>query len=136
MAAVGLVIFETQPMALISIFGRENDLYNEFACKCFRIFLMLCVGTAFHTVTCIFLQSIGSSIKSAILSLARQIVFFIPLALILPVYLGLDGVLWAAALGDGVAFICAVILCVIEVRKMNSAMSIQSSAILENPALE
>ncbi|MCD7884806.1 MAG: MATE family efflux transporter [Lachnospiraceae bacterium] len=118
-AAIGLIIFETQPMLLISIFGAENDLYNEFACKCFRIFLMCCIGTAFHTVTCIFLQSIGRSIRSAILSLARQIILFIPLSLILPIFLGLDGVLWAAAVGDGLAFIFAVIFCVVEIRKIN-----------------
>lgn len=131
-AAIGLVIFETQPMLLISIFGEENALYNEFACKCFRIFLMLCIGTAFHTVTCIFLQSIGKSIKSAVLSLARQIILFIPLALILPIYLGLEGVLWAAALGDGLAFIGAVIFCVIEIRKINATIVSKRRLAFEN----
>ena len=120
-AVIGLLIFETQPMLLISVFGAENDLYNEFACKCFRIFLMFCIGTAFHTVTCIFLQSIGRSIQSAILSLARQIILFIPLSLILPVFMGLEGVLWAAAAGDCLAFIFAVVFCVLEIRKINSA---------------
>ncbi len=119
-AAVGLLLFETRPLALISIFGTENDLYNEFACKCFRVFFLCCVGTAFHTVTCIFLQSIGRSIRSAVLSLARQIVFFIPLALILPLFRGLEGVLWAAAVGDALAFLCAVYFCVRELRTMRA----------------
>lgn len=126
-AAIGLLIFETQPMLLISVFGAESDLYNEFACKCFRIFLVCCIGTAFHTVTCIFLQSIGKSIKSAILSLARQIILFIPLSLILPTFLGIDGVLWAAAVGDGLAFILAVIFCVLEIKKINAASSVMTA---------
>lgn len=58
---------------------------------------------------------------TAILSLARQIILFIPLSLILPVFMGLEGVLWAAAAGDCLAFIFAVVFCVLEIRKINSA---------------
>lgn len=118
-AVIGLAVFQLKPMWLISIFGSESDLYNQFAIKCFRIFLLCCVPMAFHTVTCIFLQAIGRPIKSALLSLSRQIILFIPLALILPCFIGIDGVLWAAAWGDGLSFLIAVALCALEIKKMN-----------------
>lgn len=41
-AIIAFFIFQFAPMSVVSIFGFEEGLYNEFAVKCFRIFLMLC----------------------------------------------------------------------------------------------
>ena len=67
----------------MSVFGSEEGLYNEFAVMSFRIFLMLCPLTGFQTVAAIYLQAIGKPVKSAILSLSRQIIFFVPTIIIL-----------------------------------------------------
>lgn len=115
---VGTIIFQYNPMLMISVFGAEDALYNEFAQKCFRIFLLLCICSGFHTVTCIFLQSIGRAIKSALLSLSRQIIFFIPLAIIMAEIMGVEGVLWAGPMADALAFICAVVTVIYELNKM------------------
>ena len=120
-AVICTLIFQFKPMLLISLFGAEEGLYNEFAQKCFRIFLLLCICSSLHTVTCIFLQSIGRSIKSAVLSLARQIIFFIPLAIIMSAVMGLEGVLWAGPVADAMAFVLAMILVVYELKKMKGA---------------
>lgn len=98
-------IFQFAPMSVISLFGAEDDLYNTFATMAFRIFLMLCPLTGFQTIAAVYLQAVGKPIKSAILSLARQIIFFIPTALILPKFLGVTGVLWTGPVADGLAFV-------------------------------
>lgn len=93
------------PITIVALFGSEEGLYNEFAVMAFRIFLLLCPLTGFQTVVAVYLQAVGKPIKSAILSLARQIIFFVPAALILPRFLGVTGVLWTGPVADGLAFL-------------------------------
>ena len=79
-AIIAFLIFQFAPMSVVSLFGSEEGLYNEFAVKAFRIFLMLCPLTGFQTVVAVYLQAVGKPLKSAILSLARQIILFVPAA--------------------------------------------------------
>ena len=92
-AIIAFFIFQFAPMSVVSIFGSEEGLYNEFAVKCFRIFLMRCPLNSFQTVAAIYLQAIGKPIKSAVVTLSRQIVFLVPVALLLPKAMGVVGVL-------------------------------------------
>lgn len=104
-SVAALLTFQFAPMSVVSLFGSEEGLYNEFAVKAFRIFLMLCPLTGFQTIAAVYLQAVGKPVKSAILSLARQIIFFVPTALILPIFLGVEGVLWTGPVADGLAFL-------------------------------
>lgn len=104
-SVAAFLIFQFAPMSVVSLFGSEEGLYNEFAVKAFRIFLMLCPLTGFQTIAAVYLQAVGKPVKSAILSLARQIIFFVPTALILPIFLDVEGVLWTGPVADGLAFL-------------------------------
>ena len=108
------LLFQFSPMSVVSLFGSEEGLYNEFAVKAFRIFLLLCPLTGFQTVAAVYLQAVGKPVKSAILSLARQIIFFVPTALILPGFLGVEGVLWTGPVADGLAFLLSLALLIYE----------------------
>ena len=113
-SVLAFLLFQFAPMSVISLFGSEEGLYNEFAVKAFRIFLMLCPLTGFQTVIAVYLQAVGKPVKSAILSLARQIIFFVPAALLLPKALGVVGVLWTGPVADGLAFIMSLALLLYE----------------------
>lgn len=117
-AIIAFFIFQFAPMSVVSIFGSEEGLYNEFAVKCFRIFLMLCPLNGFQTVAAIYLQAIGKPIKSAVVTLSRQIVFLVPVALLLPKAMGVVGVLWAGSAADALAFILALAMIVYEMKKL------------------
>lgn len=117
-AIIAFFIFQFAPMSVVSIFGFEEGLYNEFAVKCFRIFLMLCPLNSFQTVAAIYLQAIGKPIKSAVVTLSRQIVFLVPVALLLPKAMGVVGVLWAGPTADALAFILALAMIVYEMKKL------------------
>lgn len=117
-AIIAFFIFQFAPMSVVSIFGFEEGLYNEFAVKCFRIFLMLCPLNGFQTVAAIYLQAIGKPIKSAVVTLSRQIVFLVPVALLLPKAMGVFGVLWAGPTADALAFILALAMIVYEMKKL------------------
>lgn len=116
---IAFLVFQFAPMSVVSLFGSEEGLYNEFAVLAFRIFLLLCPLTGFQTVIAVYLQAVGKPVKSALLSLSRQIIFFVPAALILPMFLGVTGVLWTGPVADGLAFIFSVILLVYERKQLH-----------------
>jgi putative MATE family efflux protein len=120
-AILALLIFQFAPMSIVSLFGSEEGLYNEFAVKSFRIFLMLCPFNGFQTVAAIYLQAIGKPVKSAVITLARQIVFLIPFAIILPRIMGVVGVLWSGPVADGLAFILALIFILYDRKQLKVA---------------
>ena len=78
------------------------------------VVLTLVFLTGFQTIAAVYLQAVGKPVKSAILSLARQIIFFVPAALLLPLALGVDGVLWTGPVADGLAFILSLVFLVYE----------------------
>ena len=117
-SVLAFLIFQFAPMSVVSLFGSEEGLYNEFAVMAFRIFLLLCPLTGFQTVVAVYLQAVGKPIKSAILSLSRQIIFFVPAALALPMFMGVTGVLWTGPVADGLAFVLSLILLVYERKQL------------------
>ena len=104
------ILFWLFPEEIIGIFGQESELYVAFAVKCFNIFLLAIPLAGVCAVVSVLLQSIGRAAVAAFLSLTRQILYFVPAMLILAPLLGIDGILWGAAVSDTLAFVTAVIL--------------------------
>lgn len=116
------VLFETIPGPILSIFGTNSsnpDLYLEFGIKALRIYLMFILFTSIQKTTSITLQSLGKPVQATILSLARDVISFVPFTICLPFALGLDGILWAAPCADGVGIIVSAIFLFIELNKMS-----------------
>lgn len=116
---IAFILFQTIPEQLIGLFGSGDKLYNEFACLTFRIFLMLTIFNGIQISSGIFFQAIGKSGKSAILSLSRQIVIFIPAAFILSNLFGIMGLLYAGPISDGLAFLISSTLLLLETKNLN-----------------
>lgn len=109
------VLFEFAPRAVTGIFGAPKNIPNPedywiFAEKTFRIFLSLVTFTGIIKMTSIFFQAVGKPIQAVVSSMIRDIVCFIPLILILPMFFGIEGILFAAPVADFIAIIVAVIL--------------------------
>lgn len=110
---VALIITQLFPRYLIMIFGAadESVYYTDFAIKAFRIYLCMIILACVNKATFIFLQAMGKAYTSSILSMLREIVFGVGFALILPVFFGLDGVLYSMPVSDILtAVISAIIL--------------------------
>lgn len=105
LAVIAFATYQLVPVQIISIFGKESGLYNQFAELCFCIFLLATIFNGFQTVAALFMQSIGRAVKSAVISLSRQIIFLLPAEFILSSILGILGVLWAGPVADILAFI-------------------------------
>lgn len=113
--AVGLaalLMVELFPGRLIGIFGASNEspYYTDFAIKAFRTYLCLMPLATVNKGTFIYLQSMGRAAQSSVLSMIREILFGVGWAIILPVFFGLNGVLYSMPLSDLLTFIIAVIL--------------------------
>ena len=109
--AVGFVLAEFFPRQLISIFGAANEssYYTDFAIKAFRTYLCMIVLACINKACFIFLQAMGRAAESTILSMIREVVFGVGFAL-LPVFFGLDGVLFSMPVSDVLTFLVAVFL--------------------------
>lgn len=110
--AVGFVLAEFFPRQLISIFGAANEssYYTDFAIKAFRTYLCMIVLACINKACFIFLQAMGRAAESTILSMIREVVFGVGFALLLPVFFGLDGVLFSMPVSDVLTFLVAVFL--------------------------
>ena len=119
---VAFVIVEFLPMQLIGIFGAANEsiYYTEFAIKAFRIYLCMVIFACINKAAFIFLQAMGKAAASTMLSMVREIVFGVGFALLLPVFFGLDGVLYSMPVSDILTFIISVIVIALTYKQLNS----------------
>lgn len=114
---ISTLLFELAPQAVVGIFGNPTNIPNPedywvFAEKTFRIFLSLVTFTCIIKMTSIFFQAVGKPAQAVISSMIRDIVCFIPLILILPIFFGIEGILFAAPIADFIAMIVAASLTV------------------------
>lgn len=111
--AIGLsftLLFQLAPDFVISLFGSPTNIPNPedywvFAAKTFRIYLMLVTCTCVIKMNSIFFQAAGSPVFALVSSVVRDIVCFAPLIVILPSFLGIDGMLYAAPISDLIAIL-------------------------------
>lgn len=110
--AIAFILVEFFPRQLISIFGAANEsvYYTDFAIKAFRIYLCMMILACINKACFIFLQAMGKAAESTALSMIREVVFGVGFALLLPVFFGLDGVLYSMPVSDLLTFIVAVFL--------------------------
>lgn len=109
--------FQFFPRQIISIFGTGSDLYYEFAEKYLRIFMMLVFFQNIQPVSINYFSATGNHRQGLLVSLSRQGLFLIPLLVILPKFMGINGILAASPISDTLAFIMSVSMVMISFRK-------------------
>lgn len=119
--AVGLIIVEIFPNLLINLFGAANEsaYYTEFALKSFRIYLCMIIFACINKASFIFLQAMGKAAVSTALSMVREIVFGVGLALLLPVFFGLDGVLYSMPAADVLTAVISVVIIAVTFKELS-----------------
>ena len=117
-AVVAFLGFQIFPRQIISIFGNGDELYYQFAISFFRIFMFFTFVNGIQPLTANFFTSLGKARKGIFLSMTRQLIFLIPLVLILPAFMGIEGVMYAGPIADAVAGILAIVFVYREFRSM------------------
>ena len=113
---LGFVIGEGMPEAVSRAFTTEQALVDSSS-KAMRIMFIFMPTIGFQLVTTNFFQSIGKVNKSIFLSLTRQILFLMPLLVILPIFMGEDGVWYSMPISDITAALLTVLLLVMQFRE-------------------
>lgn len=116
-SAVGFCLLQCFPQYIISLFGSGDALYLEFSVLFMRTYLFMVLVNGVQLLSSSFFTAIGKAMKGALLALTRQVFFLIPLILILPLRLGIMGVLLAGPIADFMAFLLSVVMVSRELRK-------------------
>ena len=121
--ATGLIAFcwllcKLFPETIVGIFGKENAAFTDFAVKCLRIYLFSIFCAGFQIVSTNYFQATGQPLKASVLSMLRQLLLLIPLILILPLFFGLDGILYSAPIADAASAAIVAFFIVPEMRRL------------------
>lgn len=101
--------FQLFPRQIVSIFGTGSEEYFHFAERYFRIFMFVTFLNGIQPMSSGFFTSIGKSKLGIVVSLTRQVIFLLPLILIFPIFMGIDGVMYAGPIADGAAALVAIL---------------------------
>lgn len=117
-----LAVTELLPGQLIGLFGAGNEsvYYMEFAMKAFRIYLSMIVFACINKASFIYLQALGKALLSTVISMIREVVFGVAFPIILPVFFGLNGILYSMPLADLITFIISICAIIYIYRQLDS----------------
>lgn len=126
--AIIFILGECFPMQLTQIFTHDLDLINQTIVP-MRIICSTMLIIGFQMVAGNFFTSIGMAGKSIFLSMTRQVVYLIPLLLIVPAFFEnpVLGVWWAIPISDTMAAITAAIMIGITIRRFRVLMDEQEA---------
>lgn len=110
MALISFLLFQIFPKQILLLFGDGGEAYLKLGTQFFRIFLFFTILNFIQPITATFFTSIGKAYKGMFLSLTRQVIFLVPLFLILSYLWGIDGILYAAPIADFMAVLTALVM--------------------------
>ena len=119
LAVIAFFMFQFFPRQIISIFGDGSELYYQFAIRYFHVFLFFTFVNFMQPITSNFFTAIGKPKVGSFLALTRQILFLLPLILLFPLFLGIDGIMYAGPVADCLAAVVCFIMDYRELRNFN-----------------
>lgn len=114
---LGFALSQIAPRACARLFTTDATLI-DMSVKAIKINMLVFPIIGYQMVVTNFFQSIGKAKISMFLSLSRQLIFLLPLLLILPLWLGVDGVWWALPASDFVAAVVTAAIMVAYMKKI------------------
>ena len=119
---LGWVMCQSIPHILLSFFEKDNTTFMDFGVRCMRIYMGGVFVAGLQIVTTNYFQATGQPLKANFMSLLRQIILLIPLLLILPKFIGLDGVLYAGMFSDLTCGVVVSVVAFFEIKKLNKSI--------------
>ncbi len=131
---ISWMICQLWPQAIISIFGDANAEFTNFAVRCLRIYLFCIFCAGFQIVSTNYFQATGQPLKASVLSMLRQLLLLIPLLVILPIFFGLDGILYAGPIADFSSAVIVAFFIIPEMKKLSAAARAEQERKTAQPA--
>ena len=123
---LGFALSELFPRTIIKAFNNDSPELLDIGTRGLRLFLLALPLVGFQIITGNYFQSTGKAGLSALISLLRQVIVLVPILLILPKYIGLDGVWLAGPIADTVSAIITSVFLIIEFQRLNRAIAFQN----------
>ncbi len=114
----GWLVLQNFPSQIISIFGQESELYNEFAVMCCKNMTLMIFVMGIPMMSGVYFQAVGKPGQAVILSLSRQVLFTMPLMVILPIFFGVTGIMYAYPMADCFSILLATVLLLREMKRL------------------
>lgn len=118
-SVAGCLMCQIFPNQILMLFGNADSNFTDFAVKCLRIYMIGVFTSGFQVVSTSYFQATGQPLKASILSMLRQLLILIPMVLILPLFFGLDGILYAGPVADLSSAVVVVFLAGHELKRLN-----------------
>ena len=115
--------FQIFPRSIVGIFGGGSEAYFHFAERYLRIYMLMTFINGIQPMSSGFFTSIGKAQLGIVVSLTRQVIFLLPLIIIFPILMGIDGVMYAGPIADAAAALVAIGYALRELRKMKCCVS-------------
>lgn len=112
-----LAIALSSPLAKLFV-GYDKELY-ELTRHAFRLFAYSFLLAGFNIFTSSFFTALNNGAVSAAISFMRTLIFQTSSVLILPIFLGVDGIWWAITVAEIFAFILSLIFLFAKRKKYN-----------------
>lgn len=119
-SVIAFLCLECFPHQILRMFGSDSQVFYAFAVKYMRIYMMMTFINGVQPVTSNFFTAIGKAKLGFWMSLTRQLLLLVPLMLLLPLVLGIDGVMWSGPIADSVAAVLAIAFAARELRAMTA----------------
>lgn len=123
---VGFIVCVLLATPVASAFTNDEELLKE-AAHALRVMNLVVPIIGFQMITIGFFQSIGKAGISIFLSLTRQLLFLVPLLLILPNFFGLEGIWYSVPIADGTSAITAATVLIYHMRKFKMRGKLENS---------
>lgn len=134
-AVVSFLALQLFPRPILSLFGSGDPLFYQFGVRYIRIYLFMTFVNALQPITSTFFTSLGKANVSFWLALLRQGLLLLPLLLTLPHFFGIDGLLFAGPIADGIAAVVVILCGGTQVRRLTKLQEKQDGALGERESL-
>lgn len=118
-SVIGWLSCQIFPGPILSMFGTQDVEFTKFAIRCLEVYMLGIFTAGFQVVSTSYFQSTGQPFKASVLSMLRQLLLLIPLILILPLSMGLEGILYAGPLADIGSALIVSLFVIYEMKKLN-----------------
>jgi Na+-driven multidrug efflux pump len=123
----GWILIQLFPGTFVSIFTREGGELRQLGLRALRHCTIMFPVIAVQMLSSTYFQAVGKPVQSTILGMSRQLLFYLPMLVILPRFLGLDGVFYSLPASDILAVLFSSIFMLVEWKNLKKLAAEQEA---------
>ncbi|EKS4343029.1 MATE family efflux transporter [Clostridium botulinum] len=122
------VFYMLKPRVVLSWFINDKTII-ENGYEFFRLMFLTFPVSGLIVMSMTFFQSIGKGGKSALITILKQVILFMPIAIILTKIIGIKGTWLSSSVTDSIVFVLSLVLLAMEFKKLNNINSSENQNI-------